>query len=146
MRLRPCTREERAQVRALLIDSKLPVADLDAAAIDFIVALDAERVIGAIGLEAYAPAGLLRSLAVRDDCRGSGVGAALVQALEAQARERGLRQLLLLTETAQPFFARRGYAVVERRLAPPALRDSAEFRSLCPASAVCMQKDLGDRP
>jgi len=146
MRLRPAQTGERAQIRALLAAANLPTGDFDTAAIEFIVAIEDERVIGAIGLEPYADAGLLRSLAVHGDCRGNGVGAALVQALETQARERGLRQLLLLTETAQAFFGRRGYAVVERRLAPPALRDSAEFRALCPASAACMHKDLQARP
>jgi amino-acid N-acetyltransferase len=51
-------------------------------------------------------------------------------------------QLVLLTQTAQSFFERLGYGVIDRALSPEAVRTSAEFRSLCPASAVCMTKTL----
>ena len=86
---------------------------------------------------------LLRSLAVRDGERGRGIGEQLVGAIEARAAMLGLQQLVLLTETAAPFFARRGYVAITRDLAPPAVQHSAEFRSICPASATCMIKSLG---
>jgi amino-acid N-acetyltransferase len=58
------------------------------------------------------------------------------------ARADGARQLVLLTETAQPFFVQLGYQVIERDDAPGEVKRSAEFASLCPASAVCMTKSL----
>lgn len=140
--LRPATVAEQNAIRALLVEGALPVDDLDEADVRFIVAERDGAVIGAIGLQPFDRVGLLRSLVVRAQARGEGVGAALVQALEAHASERGLERLVLLTLTAAPFFAARGYAVIARDDAPAVVQASAEFRSLCPASATCMSKML----
>ncbi|QNP40556.1 arsenic resistance N-acetyltransferase ArsN2 [Lysobacter solisilvae (ex Woo and Kim 2020)] len=142
MELRPSTRDEGDTIRALLIACDLPVADFDTAAIEFTMAMDDQGLAGVVGLETFEATGLLRSLAVRPSARASGTGSQLVQALEAQARAKGLERLVLLTQTAESFFARRGYDVIERGAAPVAVQGSAEFRSICPASAVCMSKSL----
>ena len=142
MGLRPSTTTDQTAIRGLLHGSRLPVDDLDTAAIDFIVATDATGLIGVVGLEPFGSAGLLRSLAVRDEHRGRGIGEHMVSAIEARAASLGLRQLVLLTETAAPFFAKRGYAAIARNQAPPAVQHSTEFRSICPASATCMIKSL----
>lgn len=143
MDLRPSTAGDQAAIRGLLRDSRLPVADLDTAAIDFTVATDATDLVGVVGLEPFDGVGLLRSLAVRDGERGRGIGEQLIGAIEARAAALGLQQLVLLTETAAPFFAKRGYAAIVRDQAPAAVQYSAEFRSICPASATCMIKSLG---
>lgn len=140
--IRPAHPRDDDAIRSLLADHGLPVADLGEGAIDFLVAVDRRQVVGVAGLEAHGEAGLLRSLAVRSAYRGTGLGRALARAVEAQARAAGLRQLVLLTRTAEAFFAGDGYAVIDRAQAPPAVRGSAEFRSLCPASATCMRKAL----
>jgi N-acetylglutamate synthase-like GNAT family acetyltransferase len=98
--------------------------------------------VGAGGFEAHGESGLLRSVVVADRLRGTGLGRALVESIEAAARQRGLRELVLLTETARDFFARLGYADIARESAPEAIRQSAEFKSLCPRSARCMSKRL----
>lgn len=46
--------------------------------------------------------GELKRMYVRPDCRGAGIGRALLEALAAQARTRGLRMLRLETGIAQP--------------------------------------------
>ncbi len=146
MILRPLMPGEERQVHALLAEASLPVEDLDDAAVDFIVATDGGLdATGAIGLQTFGDVGLLRSLVVRADARGDGLGGRLVDALEAHARQRGLHQLVLLTQTAAPFFAARHYDVIERNAAPASVQGSAEFRSLCPASATCMTKVLDNR-
>jgi predicted GNAT family N-acyltransferase len=59
------------------------------------------------GLGAVAHLG---RLAVRPEARGSGLGVALVRAIEARAVERGLRVLTLAAQTyAIPFYERLGY-------------------------------------
>jgi protein-tyrosine-phosphatase len=102
-------------------------------------------VTGVIGVEIHGNAGLLRSLAVTQDRRGTGIGAELVEQLERACREQGIGELVLLTQTAEPFFARRGYIRAERTDVSAPIRTSAEFRSLCPASATCMRKPLAAR-
>jgi amino-acid N-acetyltransferase len=54
----------------------------------------------------------------------------------------GVETLLLLTTTAERFFARRGYAVGPRDAAPLEIRQTPEFAGLCPSSSVCMRKRL----
>lgn len=125
----------------LLAQARMPTADLtDRSAVQFWVAPSVGAVIGAVGLERHGDAGLLRSLVVAPDARGQGVGLALVEAVEVAARDQGINRLVLLTQTARAFFERRGYELIEREAAPDAVKASAQFRSICPASAVCMTK------
>jgi len=142
MELRALQAADRAALRALLQSNKLPIEDLETSPVDFLLAVEGDQLVGAIGVEAHGSTGLLRSLVVRDAARGTGVGGELVAALEARAAALGLDHLVLLTQTAAPFFAARGYVVTDRSGVAPAVQASAEFRSLCPASATCMAKTL----
>jgi amino-acid N-acetyltransferase len=130
-------------VRDLLSAAQLPTEDLDSApGLHFWVAEDEDGIVGAIGLELFGPAGLLRSLVVAPLHRGHGLGSMLVATLEREARTRLAEVLVLLTETAEAFFRRHGFEAVEREYVPDEVKLSAEFQSLCPASAVCMTKLL----
>ena len=132
-----------SSIRALLDEARLPHTDIvDGSGARFWILRAGGRTIGAVGLETYGSSGLLRSLVVAPEARGSGLGGRLVDALEDAARSSGVRRLVLLTQTAETFFSHRGYAVIDRADAPAELRDSTEFRSLCPASATCMSKHL----
>jgi amino-acid N-acetyltransferase len=71
-----------------------------------------------------------------------GLGQELVRRLEREAVADGVTVLVLLTQTAEPFFSRLGYVAIDRESAPAEIKASAEFRLLCPASAVCMSKAL----
>jgi len=139
----PANESDREMVRSLLASAGLPHADLGAdSPISLLVARDHGGIIGAIGLERYGSTGLLRSLVVRPEQRGQGLGLRLVRALEDLAHTAGISELVLLTETADAFFARHGYRGIARHEAPAEVQASEEFRSLCPASAVCMTKSL----
>jgi amino-acid N-acetyltransferase len=102
----------------------------------------AGEAVGSVGLEARGSAALLRSLAVASDQRGKRIGHALVGAIESRARSSRIGELFLLTTSAEHFFARLDYAVISRDDVPAALRETPEFSSLCPASAICMRKRL----
>lgn len=138
----PAVTADRDAIRALLEASSLPVADLAAAPIRFWVARRGQRVIGTVGLERFGAAGLLRSLAVAPDLQGRGIGRELVEVLERQSLAAGVKLLVVLTQTAQPIFECWGYAAVDRAYVPEDVKQSAEFTTLCPASAVCLAKSL----
>jgi amino-acid N-acetyltransferase len=142
MPIRPALPPEHAAVRALLTDNGLPVQDLDTAVVAFLVADDGGPIAGVVGLQIFGDIGLLRSLAVRTEHRRGGTGGRLVDAIEREAQARGLRQLVLLTQTAADYFSSRGYRTIDRTQAPVAVQSSAEFLSLCPASAACLIKSL----
>ncbi|MEM9209382.1 MAG: arsenic resistance N-acetyltransferase ArsN2 [Pseudomonadota bacterium] len=131
-------------VRGLLSDADLPVADLDAGCMErFMIAETAQGdVIGAIGMDAQGDVALLRSLVITAEARAGGVGRALVERLEALAVSRGVREVWLLTIDADGYFARLGYETRSRAEAPPAILATDEFTSLCPASAVLMRRRI----
>ena len=130
-------------IRALLAASGLPGEDLTPAHLDsFWVRRDPAGLVGVVGLELRGHAALLRSLAVRRDGQGHGLGAALLAHAESQAGVLGVDRLYLLTTTAERFFAAHGYAVTPRETAPPEIRGMAEFTELCPSSSVCMTKRI----
>ncbi|HXG45138.1 MAG TPA: arsenic resistance N-acetyltransferase ArsN2 [Gemmatimonadales bacterium] len=132
------------EARVLLEDAALPVADLRPAALPaFFAAWDEGRLAGVVAVEPLGREGLLRSLAVRPESRGRGTGRRLVAAAEAHARERGIQVLYLLTTTAEGFFARAGYRRLSRTEAPASVRGTAEFRTVCPATATLMGKRVG---
>jgi amino-acid N-acetyltransferase len=134
-------------VRDLLSAAHLPIEDLDTApGLCFWIAEDEDRIVGAIGLEPFGPAALLRSLVVAPSHRGHGLGATLIATLAREARTLFVEVLVLLTETAETFFRRHGFEAIEREYVPDEVKRSAEFQSLCPASAVCMIKVLSATP
>ena len=94
------------------------------------------------GVEAYDGVGLLRSLAVDAAARSQGLATALVRHVEAYAVEHGISHMYLLTNTAESFFERLGYRRLPREVAPPAVRATREFTSLCPDDAAFMGKSL----
>lgn len=138
--LRPATAADAEAIHDLLVRNGLPTGDLATSRAQFIVACDGERVIGTGAIEPFGSAALLRSVAVQAKWRGSGVGRLIVAELERRARAAGIGELILLTLTARDFFERLGYSVKDRIEVPAPVLTSAEFRSLCPASAVCMGK------
>jgi len=130
-------------VLALLKGAGLPTADLTSVARLHLWVLEAEgSLIGVVGMERFGTRALLRSLAVAPSYQQRGMGRQLVARLEREAQADGVEQLVLLTETAERFFRAIGYEVIDRRHVPEEIKQSAEFRSLCPASAVCMSKSL----
>jgi amino-acid N-acetyltransferase len=68
------------------------------------------------------------------------VGRELVERVLSEAEHRGVRGLYLLTLTAEHYFPRFGFDRVAREAVPPAIADTLEFRSACPASAVAMKR------
>jgi amino-acid N-acetyltransferase len=129
-------------VLALLQSAGLPTSDLARAQQLRLWVLKSDSLRGVIGLERFGTEALLRSLAVAPECRKRGVGHQLVARLESDAKSDGIERLILLTETAQAFFRALDYQVIDRQSVGDAVKQSAEFRSLCPASAVCMCKKL----
>jgi amino-acid N-acetyltransferase len=129
-------------VLKLLESAGLPTSDLTGAQRLHLWVLNADSLQGVVALERFGTEALLRSLAVAPESRQRGLGRALVARLEQDAQADGITRLVLLTETAEPFFRGLGYRAIDRQAVSEALKQSAEFRSLCPASAVCMSKTL----
>ena len=141
MNILPLGADESPEVTALLDANGLPTADLSTKVSLFGVR-DVRGLEGVVGMEVYEDVALLRSLAVRHDRRGSGLGSALVLEVERLAGASGVSELYLLTTTTEAFFSHRGYTRLSRTMAPAAIRGTTEFTSVCPDSAAFMRKPL----
>jgi amino-acid N-acetyltransferase len=140
--LDPAAGDSLAYVEALLDENELPSRDVRSKPDAFYVARRGGERVGVGGVEVHGTDGLLRSVVVERSARGRGYGTALCDALEAAAAAQGVGTLYLLTTTAAPFFAARGYAEIPRTEAPAAVRETTEFAELCPRSATCLRKVL----
>jgi amino-acid N-acetyltransferase len=140
--VRPATFADRDAIERLLAESELTTHALPDWIDRFWVAEQDGRIAGVAGIELYADGCLLRSVAVRPELRGTGLGRRLVErALEA-ARESGARRAYLLTLTAERWFPRLGFTTITRDEVPASVRESGEFKEACPASAMVMTKPL----
>jgi amino-acid N-acetyltransferase len=134
---------EAPEIMNILRQCDLPFEDITAEMLkNFIAARKGAAILGVAGLEISGGNALLRSVAVTEPNRGAGIGMKLVAAIERYARSRRVETLHLLTITAEAFFRKAGYAIIGRSKAPAAMQTSNEFTTLCPKTAVCMQKEI----
>lgn len=140
--LRTAQASDLPAVLALLERANLPTAGVAEAQSHFVVAESDRNLVGVVGLELYDGSALLRSAAVEESWRGSGVGRVLVERALDIARERGIEDVFLLTTTAEHYFPRFGFSCVTRDSVAPGVKSSVEFQDACPASATVMRKSL----
>jgi amino-acid N-acetyltransferase len=140
MKIRNATNSDFPAVEQLLLSSRLPIEGVRENFSGFVVAEDAGTIAGAIGLERYGSAALLRSAVVSPANRGAGVGRQLVESLLQRATEDGIDEVYLLTTTAEKYFPRFGFARTTRAAVPETVKESAEFRGACPDTAVVMRR------
>jgi len=130
-----------AAIERLLTASGLPLDGVQEALSDFVVAEAGDDVVGVAGLEVCRDNALLRSVAVLPEWRSRGLGRALVSRVISDAEARGIRGLYLLTTTAERYFPSFGFREIARDNVPTDVRETAEFRTACPASAVVMCRE-----
>jgi amino-acid N-acetyltransferase len=143
MQYQPASSTDLDGIQALLAACALPTEDLTPALLSgFLVAGEAGAVVGCVGLERLGDCALLRSLAVEPAHRGRGIAERLCDEAEELALAAGVGTLYLLTTTAAEYFEGRGFDRVSRESLPASVRATAQFRDLCPATAVAMRKRL----
>src|SRR5689334_13291018 len=96
--IRLATMQDVARIAALLAANDLPTTDLDDSRPEFLIAEDGPTLLGVGGLQHFGSNALLRSVAVVREKRNSGLGSELLRQLERLAAERGVQQLVLLTQ------------------------------------------------
>jgi amino-acid N-acetyltransferase len=133
-----------AEVLTLLRQAKLPVDGVQEHFKHFIVARNVEDdLVGCVGLELHGELALLRSLAVSESERGKGLGRELVLETMSLAREKQIREIVLLTTTAAKFFEGFfGFEPVPRATYDESLTASPEWQLPVCSSAVCMRLPL----
>lgn len=136
--------DDLSRVESLLRAAGLPTEGVAPLIEDFLVIRDdAGQTIAAAVIEWHAESeettnGLLRSVVVDPQRQGEGLGTQIVRAIMDSTD----RDLYLLTDSATDFFGGMGFESIDRSLAPPALRQSEEFRCLCGESAAFMRRSV----
>jgi len=138
----PLATWERGGLKATLARAGLPVDDVDGDGPLFWRFERDDMPVGFAGIEMHGSDALLRSLVTLPPLRRQGIGGAMVDKMEVEARARGARAIYLLTEQSADFFAGLGYAPCARDRVPAAIAATAQFARLCPASATVMAKPI----
>jgi len=142
--IRNCTTEVLPDAIKLLNQNKLPTNDLlgDLESIKLYSCLKSKLLIGIAGLQIFSDKALLRSLAVHPEYKGMGYGKLLVQHVETEALNFGVRELYLLTNSAEKYFLKFNYKIIPRDRLPDQIKQSQQFKTLCPVTAVAMKKTI----
>jgi amino-acid N-acetyltransferase len=140
-KLIPATGELREKVIALVSENNLPVTDLDQQK-HLYALIQGNELAGTAGLELFSDCALVRSVSLRKDMRGKGLGKIISCALEEIAKQHGINTLYLLTTTAKDFFKNEGYREQLRGEAPESIKSTTEFSTTCSSDATLMRKDL----
>lgn len=129
--LRASTLGEIPRLAELILGGGLPPLFIAEYIDGFVSAERSGVVIGCGGLEMYETCAVIRSVVVAPEAQGLGLGAAVADWLEAEARRRGATDIYLFTAEALGFWTRRRY--VETGLdgwpAPPRLSWQYQFIS-----------------
>lgn len=143
VRLCGAAEADRPALEALLEASGLPLAGLaDAFPHGTVLAWRGGELVGAAALERWGEHGLLRSVAVAEAVRGHHVAEALVADRLAAAKAWGLRDVHLLTTSAQRYFGRFGFVARARAELPPELAGSTQLALPSCSTAVAMSRRL----
>jgi amino-acid N-acetyltransferase len=110
---------------------------------DFTVAEADGELVGCVALSELGPGlGEVRSLAVREDHAGRGLGRALVNRVLAEAGERGFAEVLALTRRV-PFFEALGFTATRRERFLDKLMVDCQA---CPKNLCCDETAMVRRP
>ena len=132
------------RVTELLAAVDLPCQDIGEHMPNFLLIENDGKLSGVVGLEVSGSFALLRSLAVKETERRSGLGKALVDKIISYAQLNNVEKIFLLTTTAEEFFRKRGFAAIEREALPAEIKSTEEFKSICPLSATCMVREISN--
>ena len=140
--IQQATEREFDAIKKLLDNNNLPTTDIYQDNIQLFIGLIDDKIMSVIGLEKYKNVGLLRSLAVTDLFKNQQVGSRLIRHIVDLCASEHIDKIYLLTTTADKYFVKFGFTKIERIEAPDILKQTREFKDICPVSAVLMYKSL----
>ncbi len=137
-----CEADDLDKINNLLNHYKLVTQDIDLNKQVYVKLVADNEIVAIGGLELHLPYGLLRSIAVKPGHSKKGYANQICEKLEQLALAANVTELYLLTETAELFFAHRGFETLKRDNVPNVIKLTPQFSSLCPDSAAVMHKQI----
>lgn len=129
-------------IKDILVKESLPSSDVVLDIINIYLFYEDKDLIGITGLESFKHYGLLRSVVVIDKFKHKGFGRDICELTIEKARDMDIKELYLLTSTAEGFFKTLGFNTTDRAHTPQFIQSTTEFKSLCPDTAACMMKKI----
>ncbi|SEJ42372.1 N-acetylglutamate synthase, GNAT family [Propionispira arboris] len=139
--IRTARESDLSAIDKLLSDSGLTNVGVRENLSNFLVA-ECEDIVGVIGIEFAGHGVMLRSMAISQELRKRGIGAALFNRCLEIARAAGSKDAYLLTNTAEKFVVRWGFHKIQRSEIPNELIQSSMLNNFCPTSSSCMKLEL----
>ena len=141
--LRQATADDLTKVQELLVSRGLPTAGVENNIIHFLLATSKNNeLLAVIGMERAGSNGLLRSLVTDPNFCKRGIAAELVNSVLAVARKQGVKNLYLMTQTAEKYMKRFGFKTIERQKIPENLLKQSELTTVCPTCSTGMSLEL----
>lgn len=129
-----------SSVKKLLKENNLPVSDLNDS-ITFFAKIEHNTLLAVGGIEKAGKDAIIRSIAVSENYKGKGFGKKITRELLNYAREKKVRDVYLLTTTADNYFTRFGFKKADRASLPAEIKNSSQYSTVCPDTAVVMKLD-----
>lgn len=142
MKFRFAENDDLPKIRNLLMAVNLPYQDIDRHITNFLLIEKDAELSGVLGLEILGNVALLRSLAVKKTERNNGIGKTLIDKIKSYAQLNNVEKLYLLTTAASDYFQKIGFVRIDREQAPSEIKNTDEFKYICPLSAVCMMQEI----
>jgi amino-acid N-acetyltransferase len=140
---RQAREKDSAVIRSLLESQKLPTETVGTTITQFYLAIENEVIVGVAGFEYYDEDALLRSVAVPTPLQKKHIGSRFMDWMLTLAKQKGIKRIVLLTETASTFFGKKGFIAVDRSsINNEAMKKSSQFCGGCCSSAACMMLEL----
>ncbi|KAA3620385.1 MAG: GNAT family N-acetyltransferase [Calditrichaeota bacterium] len=134
--------EDLPAIKKLLLSLNLPTEGIENCLPHIYMAKQGEKIIGTIAMEIYGRNALLRSLAVGDNWQGLGISTQLYYSLAEAAKNNGIYQFYLLTDSVPAYFERLGFTHIKRDAFPHDVQTSVQFTSAICQTAAAMTKRL----
>ncbi|MHA1242941.1 MAG: arsenic resistance N-acetyltransferase ArsN2 [Candidatus Heimdallarchaeota archaeon] len=130
-------------IHQLLQLVKLPIGGVKENIDNFLVVKKNSALVkGCIGLEVYSEYALLRSAAVHPENQNQGIGKKLTEEIIAHAKKIGIKKLFLITDTAEGYFKKKGFTVVQENEIPASVKQSVEFTFQCAKTGKTMMLEI----
>jgi amino-acid N-acetyltransferase len=126
-----------ADIKKLLQENDLPISDISSD-MEFYIEIENKQISVVGGLEIIGDFVIIRSIAVAHNYKGKGLGTKMTHHLIDTAKKKKYDIVYLLTMTAENYFPKFGFTEINRESAPEAIKNSSQFTTVCPDSAVLM--------
>lgn len=135
--------EDADAIKNLLLTAHLPADHLQEVLNDMLIIWSPDgQMIGTAGFEIFDETALFRSFSILESYRRQQLGQTLFEAALIYARNKNIKEVYLLTETASGFFIKNDFKRINRHHAPEVIQQTFAFKEGCAETAIALYKQI----